>query len=147
MSNEAITIEQINLVKETWGKVVPIADTAASLFYAHLFETSPHLAPMFDGVNLPEQRKKLIKAINLVVVSLEHIETLVPMIREMGARHVGYGVEDAHYGEVGAALLWTLKTGLGDAWSDEAAEAWTRAYQLLSATMIAGANEAARSAA
>ena len=126
MSNPtAITPDQVALVKETWSKVVPIADTAATLFYDRLFETNPQLAPMFEGIDLPEQRNKLIKAINMVVMSLDRIDTLVPNIRELGQRHAGYGVEDAHYGDVGAALLWTLESGLGDAWSDDAAVAWT----------------------
>lgn len=138
---------QISLIKETWAKVVPIADAAASLFYSRLFEINPELAPMFEGSDMPQQRKKLVKAINLVVVSLEQFETLVPMISEMGQRHVTYGVEDAHYDQVGAALLWTLQTGLEDDWSDEAEQAWTMAYQLLANTMIAGANETKLSAA
>jgi len=145
--NARMTPAHIALVKETWARVVPIADTAASLFYQRLFETSPRLAPMFAGVDFPQQRNKLVKAINMVVVSLDRIDTLLPMIRDMGLRHAGYGVRDEHYGEVGAALLWTLETGLGDAWSDEAAMAWTLAYQLLADTMIAGAREGARSAA
>jgi hemoglobin-like flavoprotein len=142
-----ITPAHIALVKETWAKVVPIADTAATLFYERLFETSPQLAPMFAGVDFPQQRNKLVKAINMVVVSLDRIDSLLPMIRDMGLRHAGYGVRDEHYGQVGAALLWTLETGLGDNWSDEAAMAWTLAYQLLADTMIAGAREGARSAA
>ena len=55
MSNQtSITTEQIELVKKTWGKVVPIADTVAKLFYDRLFETNPQIAPMFDGTNPPE---------------------------------------------------------------------------------------------
>jgi hemoglobin-like flavoprotein len=145
--NIQITPAQIALVRETWSRVVPIADTAASLFYQRLFETNPQLAPMFAGVDMPEQRNKLVKAINMVVMALDRIDTLLPMIRDMGRRHAGYGVSDEHYSQVGAALLWTLETGLGDNWSDEAALAWTLAYQLLADTMIAGAREGARSAA
>ena len=142
-----ITPAHIALVRETWGKVVPNADTAASLFYERLFATNPQLAPMFAGVDFREQRIKLVKAINMVVISLDRIETLVPMIRDMGLRHAGYGVHDEHYGQVGAALLWTLETGLGDDWSEEAAMAWALAYQLLADTMIAGASAGTRSAA
>ena len=148
MSNEVtLTTRQVSLVKETWAQVVPIADTAATLFYSRLFETNPQLAPMFEGVDLPKQRRKLVNAINMVVNSLERIETLVPMISELGQRHVNYGVQDSHYDEVGAALLWTLQAGLGDNWSDEAEQAWAVAYQLLADTMIGGANEANLSAA
>ena len=102
---------------------------------------------MFDGANMSKQREKLVKAINMVVISLEHIETLIPMITNMGQRHVAYDVEDSHYDEVGSALLWTLMTGLSDDWSDEAEEAWMKAYQLLANTMMAGAKEAKLSAA
>jgi hemoglobin-like flavoprotein len=36
-------------------------------------------------------------------------------------------VTDAHYDSVGAALLWTLEQGLGDAWMAEAKAAWAAA--------------------
>ena len=145
--NTPITPADIALVKQTWGKVVPIANTAATLFYERLFATNPQIAPMFAGVDLPEQRKKLVKAITLVVMSLDRIDTLLPMIREMGLRHAGYGVSDEHYDQVGGTLLWTLQAGLGEAWSEEAASAWTAAYRLLADTMIAGAHVGSRSAA
>ena len=148
MSNPtAITPDQVALVKETWSKVIPISETASKLFYDRLFETSPHLAPMFYGVDLVSQREKLVKAINMVVVSLERIESLVPSIRELGKRHLNYGAEEAHYAEVGSALLWTLETGLGEDWSKEAEQAWTSAYQLLAGVMLEGAKEGIQSAA
>ena len=142
-----VTPAQIDLVKRTWSQVVPIADTASKLFYDRLFEASPQLAPMFEGIDLVEQRQKLVKAINMVVMSLERIETLVPAIRDLGQRHVGYGVKAAHYDDVGAALLWTLETGLGDAWSEEARIAWSNAYGLLAGVMLEGAASESRSAA
>ncbi len=40
---------------------------------------------------------------------------------------------------VGAALLWTLKEGLGDGWTPEVADAWTAAYGTLSGFMISEA--------
>ena len=148
MSNQtAITAAQIELVKDTWAKVVPIADTAAKQFYDRLFETNPQMAPMFDGTNLPEQRRKLMKAINMAVISLERFETMVPVIRNLGYNHVFYGVKERHYGQVGATLLWTLETGLGDEWSNEAATAWAIAYQMIVDVMIKGARQHERSAA
>jgi nitric oxide dioxygenase len=148
MNNEiAVTPEQIALVKETWSRVIPISEIASRLFYDRLFETSPHLAPMFYGVDLVSQRQKLVKAINMMVMSLERIDTLIPEIRELGKRHLNYGAEEAHYAEVGAALLWTLEAGLGDNWSREAETAWTNAYQLLASVMLEGAKEGMQNAA
>ena len=146
-NTSAITSAQIALVKETWARVVPISEMAAKLFYDRLFETSPQLAPMFDGVDLEAQQQKLVEAVHMVVMSLERIETLIPTIQEMGRRHVDYGVEDSHYGQVGAALLWTLENGLGDDWSKDAETAWTNAYQLLADTMVEAAAQESSSAA
>ncbi|MEM8950696.1 MAG: RNA degradosome polyphosphate kinase, partial [Pseudomonadota bacterium] len=42
------------------------------------------------------------------------IETLVPVLRDLGARHVEYGVEPEHYDYVGRALLDALEEALGD---------------------------------
>ena len=143
----AVTPAQIALVKETWARLIPISETASRLFYDRLFETSPHLAPMFYGVDLVSQRQKLVKAINMVVMSLERIDTLIPSIRDLGQRHLNYGAEESHYAQVGAALLWTLASGLGDDWSEEAETAWSNAYQLLAGVMLEGAREGMRNAA
>ncbi len=66
----------------------------------------------------------------------------MPAVQDLGRRHAGYGVEEAHYDSVGGALLWTLEKGLGAAWTEEAAEAWSAAYALLANTMIDAAHEA-----
>ena len=44
--------------------------------------------------------------------------------------------EEAHYAPVGAALIWTLEQGLGNAFTDDVREAWVAAYTLLSGVMI-----------
>ena len=148
MNNEVpISKKQISIVRETWLKVVPIADVASGLFYDRLFDINPELKNLFDGVDLPEQRKKLIQAINMVVMSLDKIDSLIPAIKSLGSRHVGYGVEDHHYAQVGDALLWTLQAGLKDDWTDEAKESWTLAYNILTSVMIEGAHENLRSVA
>ena len=46
-----------------------------------------------------------------------------------------YGVADAHYDTVGAAMLWTLEKGLGDRWAPEVEAAWVAAYTLIADTM------------
>ena len=139
MNNDPkLTTAQITLVKDSWGNVVPIAEIASELFYERLFYINPELKPYFEGVDLPLQRSKLIKAINTVVISLDRIDTLIPMISDLGKRHVDYGVEDQHYQQVGEALLWTLKTGLKKHWNDDVKVAWTNAYQLLAEVMIDG---------
>ena len=136
---------QVQIVQTTWKMVVPIADTAAVLFYDRLFVLDPSLAPMF-GNDMAEQRRRVMTMIGVAVTGLTRIDTVVPVLRNLGARHVGYGVKDEHYATVGAALLWTLEQGLGPAFTDEARAAWTAAYTIVATTMQEGARAAAPTA-
>ena len=58
------------LVKETWRRVAPMADTAARLFYDRLFAVDATTRPLFKTTNLAEQRRKLIRALIVVVQGL-----------------------------------------------------------------------------
>lgn len=51
----------------------------------------------------------------LVVDGLSHPEEILGKVEDLGRRHVDYGVHRQHYTTVGEALLWTLRTGLGEA--------------------------------
>ena len=106
-----MTPEEKEIVQSSWKMVVPIADTAADLFYDKLFELDPSLKHMFDGVDLAAQKKKLLQALATTVSSLDTLEALVPVLSELGRRHATYGVIDKHYDTVASALLWTLETG------------------------------------
>jgi hemoglobin-like flavoprotein len=127
------------LVKETWRKLTPMADTAAHLFYERLFEIDETTRPLFNTTNLAEQRQKLLQALVVVVQGLDHLEVLVPTLAGLGRRHVQYGVTDGHYESAGAALLWTLEQELGSEWTSEAKAAWSSAYLLLTGVMRGGA--------
>ena len=132
---------EIALVQSSWEQVLPIADTAAQLFYARLFEIDPSLQPLFTKTDMAEQRKKLMQMITVAVRGLEHIDELLPAIEALGRRHSGYGVVDAHYETVGTALLWTLEQGLGPAFTPEVRSAWTETYAVLAAVMQRGARQ------
>ena len=135
--------EQKALVKETWLKVAPIADAATRLFYDRLFEIDVTTRPLFKTTDLTEQRRKLIQALTMVVQGLDHLEALVPAIADLGQRHAQFGVTDAHYDAVGAALLWTLEQGLGSGWTPEVKIAWSSAYAQLADVMRGAAGESA----
>ena len=127
--------EQKNLVKGTWAMVVPIADTAAGLFYDRLFAIDSSTRSMFAATNMPEQRKRLLQALGYVISGLDKTEQLLPAIQRLGRNHVRYGVTDTHYDSVGSALLWTLEQGLKDAWTPAVKDAWVAAYTLVAGVM------------
>ncbi len=129
-----VTPKQKQLVQTSFAKVVPIAETAADLFYARLFALDPTLKPLFKG-DMKEQGKKLMRTLGVAVNGLDNLEQIVPTVQDLGRKHVGYGVQSQHYDTVGAALLWTLEQGLGAAFTKETGEAWGAVYTLLANTM------------
>jgi len=131
---------QIQLVRNSFALVQPIATQAASLFYGHLFAADPSLQALFRG-DMAQQGARLMTMIGSAVRLLDKPEALMPVLRSLGARHVGYGVVDAHYATVGGALLLTLEQGLGEAFTPDVRAAWTAAYGVISSTMMEAAND------
>jgi hemoglobin-like flavoprotein len=129
---------QIRLVQDSFRQVAPMAEAAAGLFYARLFELDPDLRSLFKG-DMSEQGRRLMQMLGLAVKSLDRPEQLLPALRALGARHVAYGVREKDYDTVGRALLWTLRQGLGDAFTPEVEAAWAEVYAALAAAMQGGA--------
>lgn len=129
-----MTPEQIGLVQNTWGKVTPIAEPAAAMFYQKLFEMDPALKPLFKS-DLKEQGRKLMTMINTAVNALNRLDEIVPAVQGLARRHVDYGVKPKDYETVGVALLWTLEQGLGPAFTPAVKEAWATVYTTLAGAM------------
>jgi len=129
-----MTPEAQTLVRDTFAKVAPIAPQAAAMFYDRLFELDPSLKPLFKG-DMAAQGQKLMAMIGTGVANLDKLETIVPPVQDLGRRHAGYGVPLSSYDTVGAALLWTLEKGLGDAFTPPVKAAWTEVYTILSTVM------------
>jgi len=130
-----MTPKQIELVQQSFAKVVPISAKAATLFCSRLFETAPEVKSLFRD-DMEERGRKLMATLAVVVNGLSDLETILPAASVLAKRHVGYGVKASHYAPVGAALLWTLQQGLGPAWTPELAAAWSAAYATLSGFMV-----------
>lgn len=133
--------ESIRLVQQTWKQVDPIREKAAALFYGRLFELDPSLRPLFKG-DMAEQGRKLMNMLATAAMGLDRLDSIVGEVQALGRRHVAYGVQDAHYDTVGAALLWTLEQGLGEAFTPQVKAAWAEAYTLLADTMKQAAADA-----
>jgi nitric oxide dioxygenase len=131
--------ERRKLVTESWKTLAPNGAQVGAIFYRRLFEIDPSLRALFKDAIMDEQIRKLTTMLDLVVDWLDIPERLVPVLKQLGARHHGYGVQDEHYSKVGTALIGTLEEGLGEAFTPEVRSAWTEAYLLISSLMRRGA--------
>lgn len=138
--SDAMTPEQIRLIRNTWRRIEPIGHRAARLFYAKLFDTDPSLRPLFKR-NLDFQGQKLVIMIDAAIRGLEQPDALAPTLTRLGRRHAAYGVRPEHYDTVGRCLLWTLEQGLGPALNAEARAAWAELYQRLASQMLSAIGE------
>ena len=122
------------LVQRTWKELVPVADAVAELFYRKLFDVDPEIMPLFKG-DMKERGRKLTDMITFAVYGLDIMETIIPAVQELAARHAGNEVRASHNDTVGGALLWTLEQGLGAAFTPDVGEAWAGMYELLATNM------------
>jgi hemoglobin-like flavoprotein len=132
-----MTPKQIRLVQESFRDVFPIRVSAAAVFYERLFAIDAGLRTLFATTDMSKQGAKLTASLGFVVHGLDRPDTILPDVRTLARRHVSYGVEERHYPIVGQALIETLTTCLGPAFTLEVRAAWQAAFGLLANVMIA----------
>lgn len=140
-----MTPAQIHLLRDSFALLLPHADATAHRFYDHVFAAAPALRRLFPA-DLAAQRGKLMQMLGGAVGLADKPHLLMPMLRQLGARHGASGVQPAHYPVVGLALLQTLEDQLGARFDDETRLAWESLYALVAGLMIEGAESAAEAA-
>jgi NAD(P)H-flavin reductase/hemoglobin-like flavoprotein len=129
----------VALIRDSFALVEPHADELARHFYATLFSTSPATRELFP-VNMEVQRSRLLRALVHVVQMVDQPDDLVPFLEQLGRDHRKFGVITEHYDAVGGALLSTIATFAGDAWTSEIEKAWTDAYDIVATAMHTAAS-------
>jgi nitric oxide dioxygenase len=132
----------VDALETSFDLVAPRGEELVSVFYGRLFERVPEVKPLFAHVDMARQRSMLLAALVLLRKSLRNLDAIAPKLRELGARHVGYGASPEAYPVVGEVLLASLAEIAGEAWNDELEAAWSGAYGVVAALMIEGAERA-----
>jgi hemoglobin-like flavoprotein len=90
------------LLENSFQAVVLHGEAFVTAFYERLFSRFPQTRALFAATDMLEQRKKLQQTLALIVEHIQHPEVLGSMLRELGRRHVTYGIRPEHY--LGPAL-------------------------------------------
>jgi nitric oxide dioxygenase len=130
---------QVALVQASFARMMPIREAVARLFYSRLFEIDPAIKPLFAHVDMRAQGQKLMATIGAVVAGLSRPETVVLPAQGLTRRHVGYGAAEAQHAMIRAALLWTLRNGLGEAFTPEVEAAWGATLTLVPGVVVQAA--------
>src|SRR5258705_2944569 len=107
-----MTKERIQVLQQTFVKLLSVSDLAGQLFYGRLFELDPSTKPMFKA-DMQEMTRQLIQTVGMIVTGMSTPDEVMSLVAEYGRKHVEYGVADAHYETDRTALLWMLAPSLG----------------------------------
>ena len=127
---------QGELLETSLQKIVLHGEAFVTAFYERLFTRFPETRAFFAATDMFEQRKKLQRTLALIVEHMQHPEELSGMLRELGRRHVAYGVRPEHYPLVGTALLETFADFLGKNWTQAHYDAWVQEFEAVSSLML-----------
>ena len=130
----------LEALETSFDLVAPRGDELMDIFYARLFAAAPAVRPLFAGTNLRKQKIMLLRVLGLLRRSLRDLESIVPILHDLGARHVAYGARPEHYPVVGAVLIASMAEVAGDAWQPAHERAWAAAFDVVAGAMLDGAS-------
>ena len=136
-------VAEIQMVRDSFRDVERQAHIAALIFYRRLFSLDPSLRRLFQN-DIETQADKLMAKLSQSIDLLDQPTRLLPLLRQLGQQHAGYGVETAHYDVVGKALLGMLEDVIGNAFTPEVRTAWIHVYTVMATTMQRGASPVGR---
>lgn len=144
-----MTPAQIRIVQRTFAKLEHNATGFSAIFYDRMFTLAPETRALFRS-DLKAQHSKFMKVvaevmqlhlralISLPVTSKAGTESAIPGADWAGQMHLAYGVKLEHYDVMKEALLWALERSLGEEFDQNAADAWSSAYDILADAMRSG---------
>jgi hemoglobin-like flavoprotein len=144
VSTEDVGKRQMRLVQDSWAVIEKNLDAHGVKFFVKIFELEPSLLQLFKfrdskdlahSPGLHAHANAVMRIVGEAVAGLSEPETLIPVLRSLGAAHARYGVKASDFNVVGKALLWTLEQGLGDMWNGKVQEAWTHTYTKIQSVM------------
>lgn len=124
------TDKEMFILKESRLQVFSQWEELIGIFYTKLFSLDPDVKALFSSMDMQTQGPKIKKALFMMTEGFRRGSRGRAFILALGARHVGYKVEDHHYPILEEALMYTLKRGLEDKFSKEVEEVWKKAYRI-----------------
>lgn len=134
-------------VKATIKATIPVLQTHGTAittrFYQLLFESHPELLNIFNKMNQKQGRQQtaLANAVYAAALHIDHLEEILPAVKQIAQKHRALGIVPEQYPIVGENLLKAIKETLGDAATDEIIDAWAQAYGAIADVFISTERE------
>jgi len=141
-----VTEEKITEIQASWGIAKAFGiDAVGKLLMRNIFKIEPtalqlysfkNVADLYESKELKSHYTKLIGSLNSVIESLSDPKDIGKTMKELGRRHVDYGVKVEHYNVIGKAILKTLEALLAEGYSSSIKHAWIAFIRQVASQMI-----------
>lgn len=142
-----LTDREITLIRKSFVKLREDrtgVNPFGEVLYERVFALMPEARPLFRD-DMQEQGMQFLSALHVLVDHLEASDRIDRETRNLGLGHAAFGVSAEMYGPMGAALIQTMRTCLGERFDEETEQAWARAYADFAERMVKAAEPTSRS--
>lgn len=128
----------IQIVKSTIPLLEGAGTSVTDHFYQRMFTANPELKDVFNLSNQKSGRQQfaLFSAVAAYAKYIDNLGELGSLVERIAQKHTSFDIQPEQYQIVGYHLIETLRELAPDEFTDEVAEAWGKAYQLLATVLI-----------
>lgn len=153
MALTTISEDEKRLVKDSWNLFVSRGDFSdtGSHMYKVLLQDNPHLKTLFsfmkvngapfDSPMFKSHVRNVFTVIGDAVNHIDDLDSLSPILKDLGVKHQGYGAKKEYLEPVGNALLCTIEKHLEDDFTQEVHSAWRTFFAVMSYSFAQGLDE------
>lgn len=125
--------KQIDIIKATAPVVGQHAGDITAHFYPLMFERYPQVKALFNQSHQQQgsQPRALANALVAYATHIDRLDALGDAVSLIVHKHCSLNIQPDHYPIVGECLMEAIGAVLGDAVTDEIADAWQAAYTQL----------------
>jgi len=141
-----LTGEEKFLIYQSWEKVSIGLNLIGVTLMKNIFRIAPEALQLYSfrdveqlyaSEELKEHYTKLLTSLGTVIQSMKDPkEDAVRLLRQLGKRHINYGVLPEHYPVVRQALMEVLEEAMEREFTEEVAAAWNKFYDEVEKHMI-----------
>ena len=130
-----LTAKEIELIRDSYRRIIPEVDRIAEEFYADLFRRDPKLRGLFRD-DMAGQGMRFMAAISVIVDNLDDAEQLDRQVDLLAQAHGQFRLREQAYRTMQEALIDTFRYGLGQRFTNEMQLAWRSAFSQICDAMM-----------
>ncbi|XP_022090881.1 uncharacterized protein LOC110979416 [Acanthaster planci] len=144
-----ISSREKELVQTSWKIMQKDSVNLGAAIFARLLDKNPSIRELFPfgkssvplqmlkrNPDLRAHGKGVMETIGSVVAGLDDLGKIVPVLKDLGARHKIYGAKPGHFKPLMEAFMYSARNGLPPkAFTSDVQEAWGNTWKVLAGIM------------